>query len=170
MKLKSISLLFVCVLVAAFALIAPGVSFGASALVSDADALAADDESSLIRTIEGGIKVECLGAQEYSDGGWFKMVYRVSVPEDLVTVSIGDDLDVFDAMGRRFIANLSRSDIIEFSDIATRSHMMIKSVPMLVTVWYETAGDYELTETYPRVAFEINDEKLVFRNVPIYHE
>jgi hypothetical protein len=156
-----------------FLLIA-GSAFGASLLI-DGEKNKEPDEYSLVRETSEGIKVEARGMVKYKGGSiltvigsYFGAAYIVTANTDTV-ITIGDDLDIYDADGEKFACyKVTFGKAVDIDANSQKSREVIAGVPTPLIVWYESENKgYQLTPKYPRASFMINGEKMIFRDVPL---
>ncbi|MDR2523230.1 MAG: hypothetical protein LBC93_05970 [Synergistaceae bacterium] len=146
-----------------------------AALIWAAAAVAAPSSSALIggrksqasasvtREIKGGITVQLKNmemSKQYPE--YLSVIFAVTSTTDQVISVDYKEASLFDNNGFQWDAD---SDV-RIGGRETRSREIIESVPTQVINFYRVGKDYKVDESYVRLIFIINGEKLVFRNVP----
>ena len=152
---KAVLILTAVLLLASVAMVTPA----ASALVENSALVggsAPSRDSSLVREIEGGITVEFKGITVSNNR--LIVTYTVTSETDQVINVDTNEANLFTNNG-----TLIRSrGIVFIGDNQTRSILIADGIPTTVTVYYDARS---VEETYARLTFIINGERLVFRNV-----
>ena len=119
--------------------------------------------ASVMREIKGGITVQLKNmemAKQYPD--YLSVIFVVTSATDQVINVDYREASLFDNNGSQWDAD---SDV-RIGGRETRSREIIEGVPTQVINFYRVGKDYKVDESYARLIFIINGEKLVFRNVP----
>ena len=121
----------------------------------------------LIREIEGGLTVELKGAAMSSQWPeWLEVVYTVTPETDQVINVTPQGAQLFDNIGNV----LNTSDLyiggLHPTSDRSRSREIIEGVPTSVVMFYRVGTQYQVHESYARVTFIINGERIIFRNFP----
>ena len=120
-------------------------------------------DSSLTREVKGGITVQFQGmamSERWKDH--LAVYYTVTSETDQVINVEYQGAQLFDNQGNQ----LNPSSTIVIGNQDTRSREVIEGVPTSVSMLYQVGNQYQPRETYARLTFIINGERLVFRNVP----
>jgi hypothetical protein len=120
-------------------------------------------DTSLEREIEGGIKITVQEIYKQGSDVWIK--YSVLSEEDtFIKVEVnGDNGTLFDDQGNQF---RSYNDWIRIGNQKTKEREVIGGVPTIILVGYEPGEKYAMPTKFPRVAINLNEKKLIFRDVP----
>ncbi|MDR2528017.1 MAG: hypothetical protein LBD04_03225 [Synergistaceae bacterium] len=119
--------------------------------------------TSVTREIKGGITVQLKNiemSKQYPD--YLSVIFLVTSTSDQVVNVEYKEASLSDNQGFQWNAD---SDV-RIGGRETRSREVVEGVPTQVINFYRVGKDYRVDESYARLIFIINGEKLVFRNFP----
>jgi hypothetical protein len=120
-------------------------------------------ETSLERDIDG-LTITCEGVSFSNKAIW--VGYRILSEEDSV-VEIGELTDIFDDKGRVIKAPPKMWHAVLIGGNPGNRREIIGGVSTAIAIGYCLGkSEYELAKTYARVSLNVNDQNIVFRNVP----